>query len=210
MKNTIITFVGLTTLAFVSCNNPADQSKEAETSAPKEVPDAPATGEKWNFTEDSTITFVGSKVTGSHTGGFKKFEGSFHINNDTLSPNGHKVVIDMASIYSDAEKLTTKLKSDEFFDVEKYPTATFIATSLKTESGPSNATHILTGNLDLHGVEKSINIPVKVTKDAEKIHILADFFINRFDFNIEYPGKTDDLIRKEVVIKFDLKATPSN
>ena len=42
------------------------------------------------------------------------------------------------------------------------------------------------------------------------MNITADFFINRFDFDIEFPGKTDDLIRKEVVIRFDLNAKPSS
>jgi hypothetical protein len=37
----------------------------------------------------------------------------------------------------------------------------------------------------------------------------AEFFIKRFDFNIEYPGKANDLIRDEVVIKLDITANPS-
>ncbi len=66
----------------------------------------------------------------------------------------------------------------------------------------------MTGNFEFHGVTKSISIPVVVDASNSAINITADFFINRFDFNIEYPGKTDDLIRKEVVIKFDLNAKP--
>lgn len=209
MKNTIISLAGLTTLALVSCENPADKSNKAETSEAKAVSTEPAAGKKWTFTENSTITFVGSKVTGSHTGGFKKIDGHFFVTSDTLASSGHEVVIDMSSTYADAEKLTGHLKSPDFFDVEKYPKTTFIATGLKAEAGPSDSTHILTGNLNLHGVEKSIDIPVKVAKSGEQIDIDADFFINRFDFGIKYPGKTDDLIRKEVVIKFDLTAKPA-
>ena len=37
---------------------------------------------------------------------------------------------------------------------------------------------------------------------------LAEFAINRRDFNINYPGMPNDLIRDNVVIKLDLKATP--
>lgn len=199
----------LTTLTLVSCENPAEKSNKAETSEPKEIPSQPATGKKWTFTEDSTITFVGSKVSGSHTGGFKDFDGYFHVSSDTLAPTGHKVVIDMTSTYTDNDKLTDHLKSPDFFHTEKFPQATFIATDLKQEAGPSSATHVLTGNLTLHGVEKSIDIPIKVSKNGEQIDIDADFFINRFDFGIKYPGKTDDLIRKEVVIKFDLTAKPA-
>lgn len=209
MKYSALTILSISSLAFTSCDNPANQSNEAKTSEKKEVSGSPRTGEKWTFTADSTITFIGSKVTGSHTGGFKSFDGSFHVIDGRLAPTGHQVSIDMSSIYSDAEKLTKKLKSDEFFDIDKYPTATFIATGLKEGAEAKPFTHTLTGNLDLHGIEKSIDIPVKVTQRSAQIDIYADFFINRFDFGIEYPGKTDDLIRKEVVIKFDLIAKPA-
>jgi len=36
----------------------------------------------------------------------------------------------------------------------------------------------------------------------------ADDTINRKEFNISYAGKADDLIRDNVVIKLDLRATP--
>ncbi|YCM42290.1 YceI family protein [Verrucomicrobiaceae bacterium 227] len=201
MTKTILTLASLVTATLVSCKNPADESSEAKTSDAKAVPEGVATGQKWVFTEDSTISFVGSKVTGSHEGGFKKFTGHFYVDGESLSPTGHKLVIDMDSTFSDAEKLTGHLKSPDFFDVEKYPEATFVATSYKDKT--------LTGNFNLHGVEKSIEIPVTVEKSEDKIHLTSDFFINRFDFNIKFPGKTDDLIREEVVIKFDLHATPA-
>ena len=38
---------------------------------------------------------------------------------------------------------------------------------------------------------------------------MAEFSLMRFDFGIVYPGKKDDLIRDEVVVKFDLVATPA-
>jgi len=36
----------------------------------------------------------------------------------------------------------------------------------------------------------------------------AQFVLNRFDFEIKYPGKANDLIRKEVVLRLNVKATP--
>ena len=46
-------------------------------------------------------------------------------------------------------------------------------------------------------------------KSTAAINLKADFFINRFDFDVKYPGKQDDLIREEVVIRFDLNAKPA-
>jgi len=208
MKKTILTLAGATTLLLVSCENPADSSTAATVSEAKEVSTATASGQKWSFTEDSTITFVGSKVTGSHEGGFKEFSGHFFVDGDTLAASGHEVVIDMTSTYSDKEKLTGHLKSADFFNVEAIPTSTFTVTAIEAKTGAKGETHLLTGNFDLHGVTKSIDIPVTVAQSADAINLKADFFINRVDFGIKYPGKKDDLIREEVVIRFDLNAKP--
>ena len=208
MKNTIIITSAASTLLFVSCKNPAESSTEASVSEAKEVSTEASTGTKWVFADSSTITFTGSKVTGSHEGGFKKFTGHFYVDGSTLAPSGHQVIIDMTSTYADDEKLAGHLTSPDFFDVEAYPTSTFTVTGIKAQSGDKGETHALTGNFEFHGVTKSITIPVVVSNSEKEINVTADFFINRFDFNVEYPGKTDDLIRKEVVIKFNLKATP--
>ena len=42
----------------------------------------------------------------------------------------------------------------------------------------------------------------------DAVAVKADFAINRRDFNINYPGMPNDLIRDNVVIKLDLQATP--
>jgi polyisoprenoid-binding protein YceI len=209
MKATIIALSGATTLALVSCENPADKSTAANVSEAKEVASGEATGQKWVFTEGSSISFVGSKVTGSHEGGFKKFDGHFYVDGESLASSGHEVVIDMTSTWSDDEKLTGHLLADDFFGVEKFPTSTFTVTSIEPKTGSKGETHQLTGNLNFHGVTKSIDIPVTVTKSSESINVKADFFINRFDFDVKYPGRADDLIREEVVIRFDLNAKPS-
>ena len=47
-------------------------------------------------------------------------------------------------------------------------------------------------------------------QSEDKVEINADFFINRFDYDIKYEGMKDDLIRKEVVIKLDLTAIPAS
>jgi polyisoprenoid-binding protein YceI len=60
----------------------------------------------------------------------------------------------------------------------------------------------------LRGVEKNITFPATATMDGDAIKVQAEFDIKRKDWGIVYAGKADDLIRNEVVIKFDLTATP--
>ena len=110
----------------------------------------------------------------------------------------------MKSTWADNDKLAGHLKSPDFFDVEKFPVTMFTTTSIE----PDGAMHKVTGNLNLHGVTKSISFPATIQIAAETVTVKAEFAINRKDFNINYPGKSDDLIRDNVVLKLDIKATP--
>ena len=65
----------------------------------------------------------------------------------------------------------------------------------------------VTGTLDLHGVTKNISFPATIEVSDDGVRAQAEFVIKRFDFGIVYPGKADDLIRDEVVIRLDLQAS---
>jgi len=203
MKPTTIILALAVPALFTACENPADKTESA---AVKEAVEGTAAttdgGTKYVFTETSTVNFTGSKVTGSHSGGFKTVTGHFSVKDGTLSGTDHKVVIDMKSVWSDADKLTDHLKSPDFFDVEKFPESTFVATSL---SKKSDTAYEVAGNFTLHGVTKNITFPATVTQSGELVKIDAKFDINRHDFGIVYPGKAEDLIRNEVVIELKLE-----
>ena len=207
MKTTYKTLATLTLAAFISsCDNPADSTTDAEVSdAVEKETVTVADGVKYVFTADSKIGFTGSKVTGSHDGGFKTFTGHFTIADGAPVGNDHKVTIDMTSTWSDNEDLTGHLKSEDFFDVEKFPTSTFDVTGVEKQE---DGTYHIAGNFTLHGVTKNIKIPATVSKEGETVKIASEFDINRKDFDINYPGKQDDLIRDEVVIRLDLTANP--
>lgn len=200
MKTTIILATGTTLLTLSACKNPADKTTDAKVDEAATVASSEG-GESYLFTDQSTIGFVGSKVTGSHEGGFKEFDGHFVLKDGV--PAAGEFVIDMASTWSDDEKLTGHLKSEDFFNVEKFPETTFLVSSFtKKSEGQYN----VSGNLTLHGVTKNITFPATVAQGEETIKVTSEFDINRHDFGIEYAGKPDDLIRKEVVIKFSLEA----
>lgn len=189
---------------LAGCSDPADSVSKANTSSTTNEVSAQATANAREYViqPESKIEFVGSKVTGKHDGGFKTFDGTVNVAEGKVV--GATVKIDMQSTWSDNEKLTSHLKSPDFFDVEKFPTSTFTVT--KVEGTPDAAT--VTGNLELHGVTKAITFPAKVNVSGDSLNVTADFAINRKEFGIVYPGKTDDLIRDDVVIRFDLKAAP--
>ncbi|HKS36780.1 MAG TPA: YceI family protein [Verrucomicrobiae bacterium] len=191
-------------LAVAGCSDPADKVHKSGTSDPqKTASSASQSGKEYVIRAESTIGFVGSKVTGSHNGGFKNFAGTIRAANGRIVGTP-EIKIGMQSTWSDNNRLTSHLTSADFFGVDQFPVSTFTVTSVE----PSGAQQKVTGNLNLHGVSKSISFPANIRIADDAVTVKAEFAINRRDFNINYPGKPNDLIRDHVVIKLDLKATP--
>lgn len=191
--------------ALAACANPADNKTEArvEEAQPAQAP--AREGKVYRIAETSKIEFTGSKVTGSHEGGFRKFSGEILIVGDDPAASRVGVIIDTTSLWADNEKLTGHLKSPDFFDVQTYPGARFESTEIKKVGSG----YEITGNLDLHGVTKSITFPATIEISPDKVKASGEFFLHRLDFGIVYPGQADDLIRDEVVIRLDLEAVPA-
>jgi polyisoprenoid-binding protein YceI len=215
-----IVLIILPAIGISGCANPADDVAPATTAEAKAIPPAPTAlaesaskpssapepspGASAITPLNATIGFVGSKVTGSHIGGFKLFKGTFEVVPTKLESSKITAEIDTNSIFTDTDRLTNHLKSPEFFDVAKFPTSTFVSTGIEAgakDAKAKDATHTVTGNLTLHGVTKSISFPAKIAVSGDKATLDSEFFINRKDFGITYPGKANDLIRDEVVIK---------
>ena len=204
IKYSLLLVAGTSLLAFTSCKDPADGVTDATVAEP--APEATITGgTTYTFTDQSKIGFTGSKVTGTHSGGFKSFEGSFVVKEG--EPQGGSFTINMDSTWSDDEKLTTHLKAPDFFNVASFPTAKFVVTNFDKKGDLS---HEVSGNLTLHGITKNITFPTTTTTTDESVKVIAKFDINRSDFGISYPGKKDDLIREKVIIELDLEAEPAS
>jgi len=189
---------------IVGCGNPADGVQEANVSAPSSGGPAPVAVEgatAFTVNAESTIDFTGSKITGSHSGGFSTFTGAIYVaDGKIVAPS--KIEIDMESTWSDSDRLTGHLTNSDFFDVPTFPTSSFALTSI--EETPEG--HNVSGDLTLHGVTKNISFAAKVGVSDSLVTLSAEFFIKRYDFDIVFKGKPDDLIRDEVVIKLDIKA----
>jgi polyisoprenoid-binding protein YceI len=168
----------------------------AEAKAPEEIPLSPTTG---------SILFTGSKVGGSHEGAFKKFTGTLTLVPDAVETSKVSVDIDLASVWTDNGKLTDHLKSEDFFNVGKYTKATFRSTSIKASTA-KGATHTITGNLDFHGVRKSISFPANITVAEDKVTATAQFSMNRKDFKVAFDGEADYLIKDYVFVRLSVNA----
>jgi len=197
-------------LFFNACHDPAADKSKAVTgeAAPVASPRAAAQGQKYQITpQNSKVEFVGSQVTGSHNGSFGDFSGQIDFAG-TPEQSRVNVTIKTDSITADDPKLTNHLKTADFFDVAKFPEASFVSTAIKA-GGEGGASHTVTGNLTLHGVTKSITFPATINVTPDTATVESTFSINRKDFGINYAGPADNVIRDNVVLSLHIRAGKS-
>ncbi len=88
-------------------------------------------------------------------GRFDKFTGTFSYDDKNPDASKVKIEIDTASVDTNHAERDKHLRAADLLDTDKFPTATFESTSVKS-SGPEKAT--VSGKLTLHGVTKDIVI----------------------------------------------------
>lgn len=197
-------------LVLAACADPAkDKTKAVTTTSNSQTATVRQTkGEAVAINnENSKLLFTGSKVTGKHEGGFNKFSGNIDLVNSKPEESQVAVDIEMSSVFSDSDGLTKHLQTGDFFEVEKFPKASLVSTKIIADSAKGADNYTVTADLEIRGSKKSITFPAKITVSATEVAVDSEFAINRKDFGIVYAGKADDLIRDDVVIKLNIKAT---
>lgn len=134
----------------------------------------------------SSIGWLAKKVTGEHNGTVGISAGALNVDGNKLI--GGNFTIDLKSIkdldITDAnynQKFIGHISSGDFFEVEKFPTATFVITKV--------AGNQVTGNLTVKGITKSITFPAEIAVKGGKVSAKANITIDRTDFNIRYGSK---------------------
>lgn len=182
--------------------NPEKNSNEGKGKAPPEENGAtPPGGGKPLTPKNTKIEWTGTKPEGKHVGGFNKFSGKIGPLQDDFTANTITLEIETESLFSDVPKLTNHLKSPDFFDVNKFPKASFTSTAIK-ESKSGDNTHEISGDLTLHGTTKSITFPAKITQTNYTLDIDSTFTFDRTDFGI---GANQNRVDKMVTVKVSSK-----
>jgi polyisoprenoid-binding protein YceI len=134
-----------------------------------------------------------------HLGGLSVWRGKFSKGNGTVTLDRAAqkgtldATIDMTTVDIGNEKLNGELKSAQFFDTEKFPTATYKGTSMKFKG---DVPVEVIGELTLHGVTKPVNLTIEsfqcimhpmLKKEVCGTESTATF--NRDDFGVDF-GKT--------------------
>jgi len=153
--------------------------------------------------ENSKVVWKGYKVTGSHEGTIAIKSGHLNFNEDKLT--GGSFEIDMTSItVTDLEgeykgKLEGHLKSDDFFGVAKFPSASLNFTNV--ESTGKNS-YKVTGDITIKGKTEPISFDLSVYGSKAN----ASLKIDRTKFDVRYGSTSffDGLKDKAIYDEFDL------
>lgn len=129
---------------------------------------------------------------------------------DKANPAASKVSVEfqIANLRTGVAKLDEHLAKPDFFDAAKYPTATFVSTSVK----PDGATGAeITGNLTLHGVTKPVTLDaefygagIQPMSKKENVGFVATGSIKRSDFGMgAYVPLVSDAIELKIIAAFE-------
>lgn len=207
-------------IAAISCSTP-EREKSIAASEEQPAGSAFENATQYNIdTTMSVVTWIGSKPSGKHNGtinfsagriGLMDHEvvgGEFTIDIPSLT------IMDLKSTDEKYQKLKNHLMSDDFFSAIDFPQAYFEITAVqdfdstmlkegKTEF-PSDyspaalkafivkkPTHLLTGNLTMRGITKSISFPARIEVSDTYIKAEAKFNIDRTDWDLSYSNEAN-------------------
>lgn len=164
----------------------------------------------------SSVEFaIKHMVFSTAKGRFNDFAGTINLDEGDLANSNVNVTIQAASIDTRDEGRNGHLKSADFFDVEKYPTLTFVSTAVKaTGDGEFN----VTGDLTIHGVTKSVVLKTEKTGEGvnpwgvKVVGYAAETKINRKDFDLGWNAALEAggvLVADDVKIAIELETNPA-
>lgn len=153
--------------------------------------------------ENSKVIWKGYKVTGSHEGTIALQSGILTFETEKLV--GGEFVIDMTTITNtdldgdNKGKLEGHLKSDDFFGVTTFPTATLVFKDVKSTGKNSYA---VTGDLTIKGIKNPVSFDISIYGSKAT----ASVKIDRTKFDVRYGSTSffDNLKDKAIYDEFDL------
>lgn len=162
---------------------------------------------------DSSHSLIGFSVqhlgVSKTRGKFTDFTGTVTADPKNLAQSSVSFTVQAKSIDTANAARDTHLKSPDFFDVEKFPTLSFVSTKIIKAGNGYRAT----GNLTIHGITKQITFPFTITgpnkgfQGEPRAGVQARFSINRKDFGLAWSKLVEgvNVVGEQVEIELDLE-----
>jgi polyisoprenoid-binding protein YceI len=153
----------------------------------------------------ATIEWKAYKIAYERWGTIQLKSGELYFENDVLT--GGNFVVDMTSIQVTSltgkkkASLEKHLNSDDFFGIEKFPSAEMVITNIE----PMADGYTVTGDFTIKGQTHSVIFPMTVTGNTATAKVKID----RSKYNVRYGSDTffDNLGDRVIYNEFDLNVT---
>lgn len=161
--------------------------------------------------DHTAVSFKIRHLLSNVQGRFDQFEGSFDFDPDKPGTWKAQTTVQAGSINTNVAPRDKHLRSADFFDVEKFPTLTFVSTEV-TDATPASAK--LHGLLTIHGIEKPVVFDLQVHGVAKdpwgnvRSAFTATTRINRKDFGLTWNEALETgqlLVGEEVDITLEVE-----
>lgn len=141
-----------------------------------------------------------------------KVSGTIEYDGKTADSIKADVTIDLAGINTDNDSRDKDLKSDNFFDIAKYPNVTFKSKRVQADG---QGKFKMVGDLTMHGVTKEVTLSVEGPSPAIKqgpalrVGASATTTINRRDWGLQYNRMIEaaPVVGDEIQVQIDVEAT---
>lgn len=208
LKLTLLSFIAV--LAYSCKGNEKTETGDAQDKME-------AISEVTTYTADAEgtqIEWQAGKLTGNHTGYLKIAKGYINLNENNEIAGG-EFVIDMSTItvtdLKEGEgknrleghlKGTVEGQEGDFFNINKYPTGTFVVTGMEVAEGKT----WLSGNLTLKEITRNVKFPVNLSLDGDKLILQSEeFAIDRTEWEINFRSRSIFPNIGDLVIFDDIK-----
>jgi polyisoprenoid-binding protein YceI len=203
----------LATGLLFSCKNDPSDSKTTANTSPKvdTVQFQPVSAEgavPFTVTKGTVYWSAQRAIGGAHNGTIALSGGELMVNSGQLT--GGRVVMDMTSLEvtnmddpGEKSTLESHLKDKDFFEIKKFPEATFEVMEI-LPSNQAAFNWVIRGNLTIKDKSQPVNVPVRMSITKDKLFAEStNFIINRTKWGINFRsgilGTAKDKVVQDVV-----------
>ena len=153
----------------------------------------------------SEVVFVTKQMGVPVEGKFRTFAATLDLDPKKPESGSISVQITMLSGLLGVPEADAELPKSIWFDVAKFPEATFKSTAIK---GLGNGKFMVDGKLNIKGNVRDVSVPVTITQSGGTSTAIGSFVVKRVDFKIGEGEWTDTtVVANDVQVRFKLTFT---
>ena len=169
--------------------------------SPARSADAPA----WKLDPDkSHIRFTGTQMRVPSKGEFKKFKADIRFDPENLAGSKVVVTVETASARTGNGKIDKELRRELWFQVDKYPTATFTVSKFVAKGDGS---YDAVAQLKIRDQTKEVTLPFKLEVSGNRAKASGTLMMKRLDFGVgRDEWKDTSIVADEVTVTIEVEA----